>query len=106
MNFKHKDFGKDGYVNYEKQTVTLGDDDNPCWTLAVGHIDAVEFDKRWKEEGWDGALEENPTEEDIKNFQEGLVKAYGKPYGTEEKWGWTWEYEPGEGLIPITIMGW
>lgn len=108
LNFEHNHIQNDEKVDYTKVTVTLGSDDNPVCSLALGHINAVEFDNRWKAEGWNGGMSDNPTPEEIENFTEGIEHRYGRPY--EKKGGnWGWEYnltKDDKGAYPITVMIW
>ena len=87
------------------QTITVGSEDNPVATIMKGHVDGKTFDKAWKQEGWDGSLSEEPTEKEVKDFEEGLSFDYAKinEGGKTLSWGQT----KGEaGVFPCTVSGW
>jgi len=76
-------------IDYHNQTVTMCDSDgNPTFTLAMGEVDPVEFDRRMKNEGWGGMLDSDPSQEDIDNAKEYLHVGGYSYFTNDEGFGW------------------
>lgn len=76
------------------ETITLGPESGPVWSICRGHVDAKTFNKAFGRE-WDSDNEHTQTD---------LLYEYWK----ESKDGTSWRRSaPGrKGAVPVTVAGW
>lgn len=74
------------------KTITIGDDDSPCYSLCPGHVTAKEFNKAHKAEGWDA----DPVSQDDLRFEYWIKGKKSYRRSVPEK----------KGAKPYTVMSW
>ena len=95
-------------LDLTKQTITLGDDDNPSVSLMRGHVDELTYVKAFRNEGWDNngiELTEEQWAELAKAEKGELVHTYGVLNLEKNQVQWNLSKDA-EGAEPMTVRHW
>lgn len=95
-------------LDLTKQTITLGDDDNPSVSLMRGHVDELTYVKAFHEEGWNNngtELTEEQWQEEADAEKGELVHTYGIINLEKNHVQWNLSKDD-EGVEPITVRHW